>query len=122
MRAQEFNNIKSAKQILAYIKSMHRADEWTPHADKMVLGYPRYELKTVPLSKLVIPDENYSGGDPYDRAIMPDIDYANEIDPQDIKNRPIVVDPKGHILDGNHRALKAKKLKMTTIPAWVATT
>ena len=121
MRAQEFNKIKSAKQILAYIKSMHPADEWTPHADKMVLGYPRYELKTMPTSKLVIHDENYSGDDPYNRAIMPDIDYANEIHPQDVKNRPIVVDPNGHILDGNHRALKAKKSKMTTIPAWVAT-
>ena len=121
MRSQEFTNIKSAKQILAYIKSMHRADEWTSHADKMILEYPRYELKTVPLSKLVIPDENYSGDDPYNRAIFPDIDYANEIDIQDIKNRPIVVDPNGHILDGNHRALKAKKSKMASIPAWVAT-
>ena len=121
MRAKEFNNIKSAKQILAYIKSMHPANDWLPAADKMVMGYPKYELKTVPTSKLVIHDENYSGDDPYNRAIMPDIDYANEIDPQDIKNRPIVVDPNGHILDGNHRALKAKKSKMTAIPAWVAT-
>jgi hypothetical protein len=57
--------------------------------------------------------------DPYGRVVHVDVDYADDITANDIRNQPIVIDLQGHILDGNHRAWQARELGMAAIPAYV---
>ena len=72
----------------------------------------------MPLSKLTInPDPEKKN--PLGTNINVDLDYVQDITPHDIANRPIVVDPSGWIIDGNHRATRAEELGMTSIPAYV---
>jgi hypothetical protein len=93
-----------------------------------VLKWPLYELRDVPLSQLEIPPAYYPDDeeeekrvDPYGRTLWIDYDYAGEVSTHNIDRMPIVVDPQGHIIDGNHRAWAARELMdRNTIKAWVA--
>ena len=116
MRAKEFilENV-SAGKVLDYVNSIHPASQKSSNLDQIILANTEYVLKTVPLSSLQIDADT----DPYGRVVHVDVDYAEEISPEDIKRKPIVIDLQGHILDGNHRAWQARELGMDAIPAYV---
>ena len=107
-------NEESNKQILSYIKKIHPKGEFT--IDHAVMNHPEWELTTVPLSSLHIDTDEVS---PYDQINWIDYDHVKNITAQDIKNKPIVVDNAGWIIDGNHRAVAARDMGMTSMPAYV---
>lgn len=132
MRAREFvaeNRSADNQVIWDYIQKTHPPEESTPFLKDLVLKWPRYELRTVPLSKLKIPPPYYPDDaeeqeervDPYGRTLWVDYDYAGEVSTHNVDRLPIVVDPQGHIIDGNHRAWAAAELlNRDSIQAWVA--
>jgi hypothetical protein len=78
------------------------------------------------LQNLNIPDQDYEDlkqepeSDPYDRVMAVDPDHANEYSTQVVDRLPIVVDDRGYIIDGNHRAWAAAELlNRDRIQAWV---
>ena len=105
-----------AKKIVSYIKKIQGDGHF--HMDNLVTRYPSWRLIQIPLSKLTInPDPEKKN--PLGTNINVDLDYVQDITPHDIANRPIVVDPSGWIIDGNHRATRAEELGMKSIPAYV---
>jgi hypothetical protein len=106
----------TADQVLSYVKRQHQGFG----LDDAVLEFPHWQLSQVPLNQLEIPDPEPGevDQDPYDRVQWMDMAHVADIDPQDIKNRPIVIDSQGYIIDGNHRALAARLMGMQSIPAW----
>ena len=115
MRASEFIvETILAKDILRYVKRIHPRGEFTiTHA---ITNRPEWTLTTVPLDRLHVDTEEVS---PYDQINWIDYDHVKNITAQDIKNKPIVVDNEGWIIDGNHRAVAARDMGMTKIPAYV---
>mgnify|MGYP003341434384 FL=1 len=121
----ESNEIKSAKDIVKYINSIH-PEALTKQIEDVVLSYPKWKLETVNLHDLHIPDQDYDDPDqepeedPYNRVMVVDPYHAGEVSSQYIDKRPIVIDHRGFILDGNHRAWAAAELYgKDTIRAWV---
>ena len=116
MRARDFiiENV-SAGKVLDYVNSIHPASQKDSNLDQIILANTEYVLKTVAVDQLQIDADD----DPYGRVVHVDVDYADDITPEDIKRKPIVVDLQGHILDGNHRAWQARELGMDMIPAYV---
>jgi ParB-like chromosome segregation protein Spo0J len=72
----------------------------------------------VPGSSLKTPEYVHQD-DPYRRVIDIDWDFVKDIYVQDIKNKPIVIDSDGWVLDGNHRATAARARGLDTVPALV---
>lgn len=107
-------NEETSKQILSYIKKIHPRGEFT--IDQSVTDHPEWELINVPLSQLHIESDDVS---PYGQINWIDYDHVDTITAQDIKAKPIVVDNAGWIIDGNHRAVAARDMGMTSIPAYV---
>ena len=126
MRAQEFAPT-SADQVWNYVKQIHPADQQGGgFLERLIRQYPEYQLQSVPLSSLVIHDQESDDPDyeppedPYGRVQDVDPEYAGEVSIHNIDRNPIVVDATGHILDGNHRAWAAAELLgRDTIQAWV---
>jgi hypothetical protein len=128
MRAQEFlaeNKQATAKQVLAYINQTHH-EPMTEKLTAAVQAHPKWELRQVPLSNLNIPDQDYEDpeqepeSDPYNRVMAVDPDHANEYSTQVVDRLPIVIDDRGYIIDGNHRAWAATELlNRDRIQAWV---
>jgi pyrimidine deaminase RibD-like protein len=102
------------KQVLSYIKKIHPKGEFT--IDHSVMNHADWELTQVPLTSLHIDSDEVS---PYDQINWIDYDHVASITPQDIKNKPIVVDANGWIIDGNHRAVAARDMGMKSILAYV---
>ena len=132
MRAREFifesTNIASAEQVWDYVDTIHPKDQQGGGFLKsLVMKYPDYELKRVPLSSIHIPDQEYDdeeqdskNNDPYNRAMFVDPEHAGEYSQHYVDQNPIVIDAEGYILDGNHRAWAAAELlNKTDIMAWV---
>jgi pyrimidine deaminase RibD-like protein/GNAT superfamily N-acetyltransferase len=107
-------NEESSKQILSYIKKIHPKGEFS--IDHSVMNHAEWELTRVPLSSLHIESDEVS---PYDQINWIDYDHVADITAQDIKAKPIVIDREGWIIDGNHRAVAARDMGMTHIPAYV---
>jgi hypothetical protein len=117
MRAKEFIlETVSAGKVLDYVNSIHPASQKDSNLDQIILANTEYVLKTVAVDQLQIDADD----DPYGRVVHIDVDYADEISPDDIKRKPIVIDAQGNILDGNHRAWQARELGITHVPAYVA--
>ena len=116
MRANEFQ-IVPAEKILAYVKRTQGDGEF--HMDHLITDHPEWRLTSVPLSKLHIPGTDSEQDDPYNRVLDPDREYADRLHPEDIRRRPVVVDQRGVIIDGNHRAYRAYQLGWPSIPAYV---
>ena len=115
MRAQEFETVP-AKKILSYVKNIQGDGHF--HMDNLITRYPRWQLTQIPLSKLKInPDPEIKN--PLGTNIHIDLDYVDSISPQDIARKPIVADPSGWIIDGNHRATAAQQQGLDTISAYV---
>lgn len=92
----------TAKQVLDYVNKIHHEFKDSQY----ILSFPKWELTAVPLSKLM-----------FDNDV--DVNYANTITKQDINKKPIVVDPSGAIIDGNHRTFAARSLGLDKIQAFV---
>lgn len=131
MRAREFapgDKTATGEQVWAYIRQVHPPEESTPFLERLVKKWPRYALREVPLGQLAIPPAYYPDDaegeervDPYGRTLWIDYDHAGEVSAHNVDRLPIVVDPHGHIIDGNHRAWAARELMdRNSIKAWVA--
>ena len=126
MRAREFvREDADGQQVLDYIHGTHH-EPLTKQLQQAVLSHPRWELRSVPVSSLHIPDQEYDDeeqepeADPYNRVQAIDPDHAGEYSANFVDRRPIVVDADGWIIDGNHRAWAAAELlNRSTIKAWV---
>jgi hypothetical protein len=129
MRASEFvTEATAADQVLNYIHGTHH-EPLTQKLQQAVLSYPRWELRSVPIRSLHIPDQEYNDGeqdpdeDPYNRVQTVDPEHASEYSANFVDRRPIVVDAQGWIIDGNHRAWAAAELlNRDSIQAWIPTT
>jgi hypothetical protein len=132
MRAREFiteSKTASAEAVWNYVKQIHPDEQQGGgYLRDLIMRSPRYELHTVPLSSLHIPDQEYdddedqdgADNDPYNRVMFVDPDHAGEHSQHYIDRDPIVVDAQGYILDGNHRAWAAAELLgRDSIQAWV---
>jgi len=130
MRAHEFiiesTNTASAQQIWDYIQQTHD-EPLTAQLSRAVLQQPKWELRSVPLQDLHIPDQSYDddpeyepAADPYDRVQDINPEHAGEVSVHNVDRKPIVIDREGYIIDGNHRAWAAAELLgRDTIQAWV---
>jgi hypothetical protein len=106
-------NEESSKQILSYIKKIHPRGEFK--IDSSITNHPVWELTSVPIDRLRIEEE----GSPYGQISHVDYDHVRGITAQDIKNKPIVVDNDGWVIDGNHRAVAAREMGLKSILAYV---
>ena len=75
-----------------------------------------WTIRDIPVASLKLPDDVEH--DPYNRVIMLDYDHIDRIQPEEICAIPIIVDSEGFVLDGNHRATKARLLGLKTITAF----
>jgi len=131
MKAHEFvvESVKtaSAEQVWNYVDGIHPDDQkGGGFLKKLILRYPQYELRRVPLSSLHLPDQEYDDEeqepeqDPYNRVQTVDPAHAGEYSANFVDRRPIVIDSDGWIIDGNHRAWAAANLlNRSDIQAWV---
>jgi 5'(3')-deoxyribonucleotidase len=101
-------------QVLKYVQGIH--NEY--HMPKPIVAHKIWLLKNVPVSSLKTPEYVHQD-DPYRRVIDIDWDHVENITPHDIKNRPVVADAEGWVLDGNHRVTAARARGIETIPALV---
>lgn len=101
----------SSDQVLAYIDKVHTEF----NLDHAVENYPKWVLKMLPVANLKGPGE----GDPYNRDFTLNHDHVSTITQDDIRNRAIVADSDGWIIDGNHRHAAAKQYGMSHMPAFV---
>ena len=104
----------TAREVLKYVKGIH--DEY--HLEKPILANKIWVMKNIAVSSLKTPEYVHQD-DPYRRVIDINWDHVKTIRPVDIKNRPIVIDSNGWIIDGNHRATAARAQGISTIPALV---
>jgi hypothetical protein len=118
MRATEFI-IESYlnTDVLKYVKQQHH--DWSDHLDHAVTDHPDWDMDRVPMSMVKVKDyDDDETSDPYNRIQDFDDDTIDRISKEEILARPIVIDHNGVIIDGNHRAFKAKQLGMQQIPAY----
>jgi len=104
----------TSRQVLKYVQGIH--DEY--HMPKPILAHKVWLLKNIPVADLKTPEYVHQD-DPYRRVIDIDWDHVENITPSDIKNRPVVADAEGWVLDGNHRVTAARARGIETIPALV---
>jgi hypothetical protein len=127
MRLKEFiTESVTGQDVLSYIQRTHH-EPLTTQLSQAVLQQPEWELRSVPLQDLHIPDQGYDddpeyepAADPYDRVQDIDPEHAGEVSIHNVDRKPIVIDREGFIIDGNHRAWAAAELLgRDTIQAWV---
>jgi 5'(3')-deoxyribonucleotidase len=104
----------TSRQVLQYVQGIHH--EY--HMPKPIMAHTTWVLRNVPVSNLKTPEFVHQD-DPYRRVIDINWDHVEDISMYDIKNRPIVVDSDGWVLDGNHRATAARARGLETVPAIV---
>ena len=131
MKAHEFVvesvETATAEQVWNYVDGIHPDDQKGGGFLKgLIMRYPQYELRRIPLSSIHIPDQEYDDEeqepeeDPYNRVQTVDPDHAGEYSQHFVDRRPIVIDSQGWIIDGNHRAWAAAELlNRSDIMAWV---
>ena len=118
MRANDFivESYQGA-DVLKYVKQQHH--DWSDHLDHAVTDHAEWDMDRVPMSMVKVKDyEDDETSDPYGRIQDFDDDTIDRISKEEIAARPIVIDHNGVIIDGNHRAFKAKQLGMKEIPAY----
>lgn len=105
----------TSREVLQYVKGVH-VDGYT--LDEPITDYKIWRLELVPTSKMSSP-EHVDQDDRYRRVIDLDWDHIENITRQDIKNKPVVLDDKGWVLDGNHRVTAARAANIKRIPTLV---
>ena len=117
MRANDFIvESYQGDDVLKYVKQQHH--DWSDHLDHAVTDHSDWDIDRVPMSMVKVKDYEDEGLDPYGRIQDFDDDTIDRISKEEIAARPIVIDHNGVIIDGNHRAFKAKQLGMKEIPAY----
>ena len=117
MRANDFIvESYQGDDVLKYVKQQHH--DWSDSLDHAVTDHPDWDIDRVPMSMVKVKDYEDEGLDPYGRIQDFDDDTIDRISKEEIMARPIVIDHNGVIIDGNHRAFKAKQLGMKEIPAY----
>ena len=117
MRVNEIiNESYQGADVLKYVKQQHH--DWSSSLDHAVTDHPDWDIDRVPMSMVKVKDYEDEGLDPYGRIQDFDDDTIDRISKEEIAARPIVIDHNGVIIDGNHRAFKAKQLGMKEIPAY----
>jgi len=104
----------TSRQVLKYVQGIHH--EY--HMPKPIMAHKAWVLKNIPVASLKTPEYIHQD-DPYRRVIDIDWDHVRDISMSDIKNRPVVADNNGWVLDGNHRVTAARARGLETIPAIV---
>lgn len=113
----EFDDNKelyTCRDVLKYVTGIHK--EY--HMPKPILKHKSWVLTNMPLSKLSTTEFQHQD-DPYRRVIDIDWDHVSKITLQDIKNKPVVADENGWVLDGNHRVTAARAAGLDSIPVLV---
>ena len=116
---QGMSEAMAADQVLDYVKRTHAPEEFD--IEYSITDHPEWELKIIPLSQLNL-DPDGEAQDPYNRVNWVDDDKVQELIPRIgsvLKSNPLVVDPAGWIIDGNHRAMAAVEAGLTSVPALV---
>jgi len=116
---QGMSEAMAADQVLDYVKRAHAPEAFD--IEYSITDHPEWELKNIPLLQLNL-DPDGEEPDPYNRVNWVDDDKVQELIPQIeavLKRMPIVVDPEGWIIDGNHRAMAAVEAGLTSVPALV---
>ena len=103
------------REVLGYVKGVH-VDGYS--LDDPIKDYKIWQLIMMPTSHMSSP-EKFDQDDRYRRVIDLDWQHISEITGRDLKNKPIVVDDKGWVLDGNHRVTAARAANIKRIPALV---
>lgn len=103
------------KEVLNYVKGVH-VDGYS--LDDPIKQYKVWKLAMVPTRKMSSP-EKFDQDDRYRRVIDLDWDHIAHITKDDIMNKPVVLDDRGWILDGNHRVTAARAAGIRTIPALI---
>jgi 5'-nucleotidase len=103
------------KEVLGYVKGVH-VDGYS--LDEPIEEYKIWQLKLVPTSSMSSP-EKVDQDDRYRRVIDLDWDHIKTITRQDLKSKPVVIDDRGWVLDGNHRVTAARAAGIKKIPALV---
>jgi len=117
MRANDFIvESYQGDDVLKYVKQQHH--DWSSSLDHAVTDHADWDIDRVPMSMVKVKDYDDEGLDPYGRIQDFDDDTIDRISKEEIAARPIVIDHNGVIIDGNHRAFKAKQLGMKEIPAY----
>ena len=117
MRANDFIvESYQGDDVLKYVKQQHH--DWSSSLDHAVTDHSDWDIDRVPMSMVKVKDYDDEGLDPYGRIQDFDDDTIDRISKEEIAARPIVIDHNGVIIDGNHRAFKAKQLGMKEIPAY----
>ena len=118
MRANDFIvESYQGDDVLKYVKQQHH--DWSSSLDHAVTDHSDWDIDRVPMSMVKVKDyEDDETSDPYGRIQDFDDDTIDRISKEEIMARPIVIDHNGVIIDGNHRAFKAKQLGMKEIPAY----
>ena len=117
MRANDFIvESYQGDDVLKYVKQQHH--DWSSSLDHAVTDHAEWDMDRVPMSMVKVKDYEDEGLDPYGRIQDFDDDTIDRISKEEIAARPIVIDHNGVIIDGNHRAFKAKQLGMKEIPAY----
>ena len=104
----------TSRQVLKYVQGIHHEYRMP----KPIIAHKAWILRNIPVADLKTPEYVHQD-DPYRRVIDIDWDHVKDISMSDIKNRPVVADANGWILDGNHRVTAARARGLETIPAIV---
>jgi 5'(3')-deoxyribonucleotidase len=111
---KNIGKLYTSRQVLKYVQGIH--NEY--HMPKPILAHKTWVLQSIPVSSLKTPEHAHQD-DPYRRVIDLDWDHIKDITRYDIARRPIVADPDGWVLDGNHRVTAARAAGIESIPALV---
>jgi 5'(3')-deoxyribonucleotidase len=103
------------KEVLKFVKGVH-VDGYS--LDDPIKDYKVWKLVMMPTSKMSSP-EHYDQDDRYRRVIDLDWDHIKHITRKKIMSKPVVVDDKGWVLDGNHRVTAARAGGIKRIPALI---
>lgn len=105
----------TSKDVLRYVKGVHTVGY---SLDEPIRDYKVWRLVLMPTSSMSSP-EKFDQDDRYRRVIDLDWDHISHITKSDVMNKPVVVDDKGWVLDGNHRVTAARSADIKKIPALV---
>lgn len=95
-----YDKTLTSEQVVRYVQSIHRNYKLV----KPIQKHPEWVVCEVKLSELSNPGFRELD-DPYGRKIRINFEHVNSLDPTAL--RPIVIDSRGFVLDGNHRVTKA---------------
>jgi len=105
----------TSQEVLKYVKGIH-VDGYS--LDKPIKEYKIWKLELVPTRKMSTP-EHYDQDDRYRRVIDLDWKHIAKITKDNLRHKPVVIDDRGWVLDGNHRVTAARAANIKRIPTLV---